>query len=90
MDFMSHYVIVESPNFYDLRLSPANTADKLKSVFVPTARVEGLMDNSDWLASRNGCEEVTVGGVSKAKAFSNYIKILSLKLPNFLRGKIVM
>ena len=53
---------------------PANTTDKLKSVIVPTTRVEGLTDISDWFVSRHGYEEVTVGIVSKAKAFSGYIK----------------
>ena len=39
MDIVSNYVIGESPNFLDLGLSPANTADKLKAVFAPAARV---------------------------------------------------
>ena len=74
MDFASNSVIVKTPNFMDLGLSPANTTDKLKSVFVPATRVEGFMDNSYWLASRHGCEEVTVGRVIEVKAFSDYIK----------------
>ena len=32
------------------------------------------MDISNWLASRHSCEEVTVGRVSEAKVFSDYIK----------------
>ena len=53
MDFASNSVVVESPIFMDLGLSPANTTDKLKSVIGPTARVEGLADSSNWLASRH-------------------------------------
>ena len=53
MDFASNSVVVESPIFMDLGLSPANTTDKLKSVIGPTARVEALEDSSNWLASRH-------------------------------------
>ena len=60
MDFASNSVVSESPNFMDLGLSPANTTDKLKSVIVPTTRVEGFVDISNWIASRRGCEEFTV------------------------------
>ena len=60
MDFTSNSVLGESPNFMDLRLLPANAADKLKSFFAPATRVEGLTDNFDWIESRHGCEEVTV------------------------------
>ena len=74
----------------DLGLSPANTTDKFNSIFAPTTRVEGLKDISDWLASRHDIEEVTVERVSEAKASSNYIKILSLKLPKFLSGEIFL
>ena len=56
MDFASSSVIYKSPNFIDLGLSHANTTDKLKSVFAPTIRVEGLTDISDWLVSRYGIE----------------------------------
>ena len=73
MDFASNSVLGEIPNLVDLGLSPANAADKIKSVFVPATRVEGLTDNSDWLVSRHGCKKVTVGRVSEAKAYSDYI-----------------
>ena len=58
MDFASNSVVAESPNFLDLGLLPDNTADELKSVIGPTTSVEGLKDNSDWLASRHGCEKL--------------------------------
>ena len=74
MDLASNYVLGKSPNFMDLGLSPANTADKLKSVFALANRFEGSTDNSNWIVSRHGCEGVTVGRVSKAKEYSGYIK----------------
>ena len=55
-------------------LLPAHTTDKLKSIIVTSARVEGLTDGSNWLASRHGIEEVTVGRVTETKLYSNYIK----------------
>ena len=36
--------------------------------------MEGLTDNADWLAFRYDFKEVTVGRVSEAKAYSDYIK----------------
>ena len=64
MDFASNSVVAESPNFLDLGLLPANIADKLESIISPTTIVKGLTDSSNWLASRHGCKEVTVGEVS--------------------------
>ena len=80
MDLASNSVVAESINFMDLGLSPADKTYKLKSVIGPTNRVEGLTDGSDWLTSMHGCKEVTVGRLSEEKAFSDYIKIMSLKL----------
>ena len=74
MDFARNSVISKSPNFMDLGLLPAHTMDKLDSVIDPATRVEGLKDGSDWLASMHGCKEVTVGRVSEAKVYSDYIK----------------
>ena len=74
MDFTSNYVIGESPNFMNLGLSPANTADKIKSVISPDTRFEVLTDGSYWLASRHGIEEITAGRVSETKAYMDYIK----------------
>ena len=74
MDFVSNYVINKSPNFMDLELSPAHTPDKLKSVIGCATIVEGLTDGSDWITSRHGIEEVTMGRVSETKAYSDYIK----------------
>ena len=59
IDFVSYSVIGESPNFLDLGLSPANTEDNLKSVFLPATRVEGLTDNFNWLSSMHGCKGFT-------------------------------
>ena len=61
--------------------------DKRKSVIGPTTIGEGLTDGSNWLATRHGCEEVTVGRVSKAKAFSDYIKNNEFETMTFLAGK---
>ena len=74
MNFTSNSVLGESPKFMDLGLSPANTADKLNSVLSSATRAEGLTENSEWIASRHGCKEFTLGIVSKAKAYSDYIK----------------
>ena len=73
MEFASNFVVAKSPNFMDLGLLPAITTDKLKSVSCPATIVERLTDVSNWLAYRHGCDEFTVGRVSKAKAFSDYI-----------------
>ena len=60
MHFASNSVFGENPKFVDLGLSPAHTADKLKSVFVPATRAVGLTDNSDRLTSRYSIVEVTL------------------------------
>ena len=44
MDLTSNYVIGKNPNFVGWGLSPANTADKLKSFISPATIVEGLAD----------------------------------------------
>ena len=81
MDLGSNEVVAENPNFMDCRLLPANTTDKLKSVIVPTTRVERFTNGSNWLTSRHDIEEVTVEIVSEAKAYIDYIKkTISLKL----------
>ena len=74
MKFASNFVLNETPKFMDLGLSPANTTDKLNSVFVPATRAEWLTDNSNWIASIHGYEEVTVVGVREVKAYRDYIK----------------
>ena len=80
MNFASNSVFGETPKFVDLGLSPAHTVDKLKSIFVPSTRAGELADNSNGLASSHGIAKVTDDRVSEAKAYSDYIKILSLKL----------
>ena len=80
VDFGSNYVVFESPNLMDFRLSTANTTGKLKSIIGPTTRVERLTNGSNWLASRHDIEKVMVEGVSKTKAYSDYIIKMSLKL----------
>ena len=74
MNFAINSVLDKTPKFVDLRLSPANTADKLNSVFDPTTRSEGFTDRSNWLAYMHRIVEVSEGRVSEAKANSNYIK----------------
>ena len=88
INFASNPVLGEAPKFVDLRLLTVNTAEKLNSVFTPITRAEGLMGNSNWLAARHGIAEVTADRVIKAKAYINYVEILSLKLGMFLSGKI--
>ena len=73
MELASNYALGESSKLLDLGLLPTNIADKLKSAFAPATVFEGSTDKSDWLASRHGCEEVTAGRVSEAKAFSDHI-----------------
>ena len=55
-------------------LSPAHTADKLKSAIVPATRFRGLTDNSDGLVSSHGIAKFTADRVSEAKVYSDYIK----------------
>ena len=74
MNFASNSVFGETAKFVDLGLSPAHTADKLKSIFAPATRDGGFPDNSYWLASRHLIAEVTAGRVSEAKEYSDYIK----------------
>ena len=74
MNFASNPVLGESPKFVDLRLSTAQTADKLTSIIVPTTRSGGLTDNSDGLMSSHGISKVAADRVSEAKAYSDYIK----------------
>ena len=45
MNFASNSALSKTPKFVDLGLSPANTADKLNSVFAPANRSKGLMDS---------------------------------------------
>ena len=74
MNFASNSVFGETPNFVDLGLLPAHTADKLKSILIPATRSGGLTDNSDGLTSSHGIAKVTVDRVSEAKAYSDSIK----------------
>ena len=88
MNFASNSVLRKTPKFVGLRLSPANTANKLNSVFAPATRAEGLMDSSKWLASRHGISEVAEGRVSEVQVYSDYIKNSEFETMNFLSGKI--
>ena len=80
VNFLSNAVFGENPKFMDLGLSTAHTANKLKSVIGPATRVQGLTDNTDRLTSSHGISKVAADRVSEAKLYSEYIKILSLKL----------
>ena len=55
MKFASNSVVAESPKFVDLRLLPAHTTDKLKSVIFPDTISGGLTDKSDWFTSTVIC-----------------------------------
>ena len=88
MNLASTSVLGKTPKFVDLGLSPANTADKLNSVFAPTTRAEGLMENSNWIAYRHGYEEFLGGRVSKEKAYSDYIKNSEFETMNVFERKI--
>ena len=70
---MSNSVFGETPKFVDLGLSPAHTTDKLKSVIFPATRSGGLTDLFTLLEYRHRIAEVTLGRVSEAKAYSDYI-----------------
>ena len=80
MNFASNSVFGENPKFVDLGISPAHTADKLKSIFTPTTNARELTDKYNRLMSRNRIAEVTADRFSETKVYSDYIKILSLKL----------
>ena len=67
VNFASNSVFGKTPKFVNLGLSPAHTADKLKSIFSPATRSGGLRDNSDELASRHRIAEVTADRVSEEK-----------------------
>ena len=71
VDFGSNYVVFESPNLMDFRLSTANTTGKLKSIIGPTTIFERFTNGSNWLAYRHGIEEAMVERVKEAKAFSD-------------------
>ena len=74
MNFTSNSVLGETPKFVDLKLSPAHTMDKPKSVIGPATIAGGLTEQSDWLASRHRIAEVTVVRVSEVQANRDYIK----------------
>ena len=74
MNFTSNSVLGENPKFVDLKLSPAHTMDKPKSVIGPATIAGGLTEQSDWLASRHRIAEVTVVRVSEVQANRDYIK----------------
>ena len=74
VNFASNSVFGKNPNFVDLGLSPAHTADKPKSVISSTTRVGGLKNNTDGLTSRHRIVEVTADRVSEAKRYSDNIK----------------
>ena len=89
MDFPSNSIVTKIPNFLDLRLSPANIADKLKSIMGLATRFEGLTYRSDSLVSRHSIEEVNVRRVSEKKSYSDYIKHSEFET-TFLSGKIYL
>ena len=58
----------------DLGLSPAHTADKLKSIITPATRAVGLTDNPNGLTYRHCIKGVTAKRLSEAKSYSDYFK----------------
>ena len=80
--FASNAVFGKNPKFVDVGISPAHTADKLKSVIGPATRVRGLTDNSNLLVSSHGIAKVAANRVSEAKAYSDYIKISEFETMN--------
>ena len=74
MTFASNSVFGETPKFIDLGISPAHTADIMKSIFAPATRDGGLTDNSDNLMSTHRIAEVTADRVSGEKVYSDYIR----------------
>ena len=83
VNFASNSVFDKNPKFVDLGLSPAHTADKIKSVFVSATRAGGLTDNSDGIASIHGIVKVTADRESEGKDYIDYIKTLSLNYECF-------
>ena len=69
MNFTSNFVLHKTPKFVDLGLLPANTADKINSVFTSAIRAEGLTESSNWPMSRHGIVEVAEGIMSEVKAY---------------------
>ena len=88
MNFASNSVLGKTPKFVDLGISPANTEDKLNSVFATATRSIGLIDKSDWLTSRHGISEVTEGRASEKKMYSNYIKNSEFETMNVFEREI--
>ena len=74
VNFARNAVFGKNPKFVDLGLSPAHTADKLKSVIDHATKIGGLTDNSNRLTSSHGIAKVTADKASEAKAYSDYIK----------------
>ena len=88
MNFASNSVLGKTPKFVDLGISPAHRADKLNSTFAPATRDGGLMNNSDWLTSRNRIAEVTKGRVSEVQAHSDYTLKSEFETRSFFCRKI--
>ena len=72
MNFGSDTVLSEDPNFMNFRLSTVNTMDKLRSVIVPTIRVGGPKNGSNWIQPRHDIEEATADRASKTKGNNHF------------------
>ena len=90
INFASNSVFGETPKFVDLGLSPAHTADKIKSIFAPTTRARGLADNSNRIKSMHRIAEVTVDRLSEEKLYSDYIKNSEFKTMNVFEREIIL
>ena len=85
--FTINSIFGKTPKFVDKGLSPAHTADKLKSAIVPSTRLRGLTDNTDGLSSSHGIAKVTSDRASEAKRYSDYIKKSEFETMNVFEFK---
>ena len=72
MNFRSDTVLSESPNLMTFGLLDVNTADELRSVFVPTNRVRSLTDGFNWIPPGHDISEATADIVSETKSKKHY------------------
>ena len=90
MHFRSDSVVPPYPYFVNFRVASVNTMEKLGSVSATPTRVRRPICSSYWRQQGHDIGEVTVERVSNSKAYSDYIKKMSLKLLNVLSRKIFL
>ena len=72
MNFRSDTVLSKSPNFMDFGLLSVNTLDELSYIFIPTTRIVGPTNGSNWLPPCIYISEATAYRVSGTKAKKHY------------------